>query len=47
MEVGVNGGIFQGVLALVVKVLKHRLELVVNHLGHVVGKSAMVLIFNL
>ena len=47
MEDGVNGRIFRGVLALVVKELKYRLDLVVNHLVHVVESTVMGLIFSL
>ena len=47
MEDGVNGRIFQGVLALAVKALKYRLDLVVNRLVHVVERTVMALIFSL
>ena len=47
MEDGVNGPIFQDVLALVVKALKCKLDLVLNPLGHVVESTVKALIFNL
>ena len=42
-----NGWIFQDVLALVVKALKYRLDLVVNHVVHVVESTVKALIFSL
>ena len=47
MVAGPIGRMFQHVMELVVKVLKHRVDIAVNHLGHVVESSAVVLIFNL
>ena len=48
MEDGVNGRIFHHVMAaLVVEVLKHRADLVVNHQDRVVESHALVLIFSL
>ena len=47
MVAGVIGRIFHHVLELVVKVLKHRVDLVVNHQCHVMESGAMVPIFNL
>ena len=41
-----NGRIFQSVLALVVKALKYRLDLVVNHVVHVVESTVKALIFS-
>ena len=42
-----NGRILQSVMALVVKVLKHRVDHVVNHQDYVVESHALVLIFSL
>ena len=47
MEDGANGRMFQGVLALAVKALKYKLDLVVNRLVHVVERTVMALVFDL
>jgi len=46
MVAGVNGRILQSVYPLVVKVLRYRVDLVVNHLLHVVEHPALVIIFD-
>jgi len=46
MVAGVNGWILQSVYPLVVKVLRHRVDLVVDHLLHVVEYLALVMVFN-
>ena len=47
MVAGVIGRTFHHVLELVVKVVKHRVDHVVNHLCHVVESGAMVPMFSL
>ena len=47
MEDGVNGVIFQGVLALAVKAFKYKLDLALNHQGRVVESTVMVLMCSL
>ena len=47
MAGGVNGRIFHPVMPLVVKVLKHRVDLAVSQLVHVVESHVLVLIFSL
>ena len=42
-----NGRILHHVMALVVKVLKHRVDLVVTHQAHVEDRNVMVPVFNL